>query len=262
MNEITLLGKKILVVEDNAINQMLVKHTLAKSGAELKIAGTGTEALEILKENSFHLILMDIQMPELDGYQTTQVIRKEMQLNVPILAMTALALHGEEDRCLNAGMDGYMSKPFTLDIFYKTLNRVLNQGKVENTNNNVIGDEEVFLDLNTLYQLSGNDLAYRETLINTFINNINKNVTRLETFTREKDWNHIHQTAQLAKSTLSIIQSRQIGEILQKIEWSATTNAERQNVEDLVQQLIIKTEKAKLLLREKFGIIQAEAMVA
>jgi CheY-like chemotaxis protein len=109
-----LAGKHILLVEDNAINQMLVKYTLSSSGADIDICDTGTKALEKLHDKEYDFILMDIHMPELDGYQTTEIIRNELKLQVPILAMTA-SVGSEVDKCMTVGMNGSVPKPFTLE---------------------------------------------------------------------------------------------------------------------------------------------------
>ncbi|MCE3281496.1 MAG: multi-sensor hybrid histidine kinase [Chitinophagaceae bacterium] len=114
-------GKSILLVEDNTINQMLVKYTLSASGAMVDICDTGSKALEKLHHKRYDFILMDIHMPELDGFQTTEIIRNELKLDTPILAMTALSIGIEEEKCFRVGMNGSVSKPFTIDILNTAL---------------------------------------------------------------------------------------------------------------------------------------------
>ncbi len=126
----SLSGKHILLVEDNAINQMLVKHTLFSSGADIDICENGTKALEKLISNSYDVILMDIHMPELDGYQTTEIIRKEMKLETPILAMSALSLSSEEEKCRKAGMNGSVPKPFTKEVLANALAQFVTSAKI------------------------------------------------------------------------------------------------------------------------------------
>jgi CheY-like chemotaxis protein len=120
-----LCGKQILLVEDNEINQMLVKYTLSASGADIDICDTGTQALRRLHDKSYDVILMDIHMPELDGYQTTEIIRNELKLQTPILAMTALAMAGEVEKCMNVGMNGSVPKPFTLENLDAALSKFI-----------------------------------------------------------------------------------------------------------------------------------------
>jgi CheY-like chemotaxis protein len=121
----SLAGLQILLVEDNAINQMLVKITLSDSGAHLDVCDTGTQALQKLHGKSYDIILMDIYMPELDGYQTTEIIRNELKLRTPILAMTALSIKSEEEKFLQSGMNGSIPKPFTIDVLTNALSKYL-----------------------------------------------------------------------------------------------------------------------------------------
>jgi signal transduction histidine kinase/CheY-like chemotaxis protein len=106
---------KILIVEDNLINQKVAAAMLAKFGYQAKIAGNGIIALQMMYEESFDLIFMDFQMPELDGYETTLRIRAgqfgKCKPNIPIIAMTANAMKGDEEKCLEAGMNDFLSKP-------------------------------------------------------------------------------------------------------------------------------------------------------
>jgi two-component system, sensor histidine kinase and response regulator len=104
----------ILLAEDNAVNQKLAMRVLEKRGHAVSLAETGKVALETFEKQDFDLILMDLQMPEMDGLEATMAIRKREQLSgkhIPIIAMTANAMLGDKERCLAAGMDGYVSKP-------------------------------------------------------------------------------------------------------------------------------------------------------
>lgn len=125
-------SKKILVVEDNEVNQMLVLRLLKKWGYLPDLAENGRIALDKLKEKNYDLILMDIHMPEVDGYSATKEIRNNFsspKSETPIIAMTASALKGEFDRCKEAGMNDYISKPFKKDNLLK---KVITYTKVEN----------------------------------------------------------------------------------------------------------------------------------
>ena len=108
----------ILLVEDEYINRTLAVTLLQRDNWQITTAENGREALEHLEKNSFDLILMDIQMPELDGYETTRIIRENEKTtgdHIPIIAMTAYAVKGDRQKCLGAGMDGYISKPIKAD---------------------------------------------------------------------------------------------------------------------------------------------------
>jgi CheY-like chemotaxis protein len=109
-------GLNILLAEDNRINQTVAKRMLERMGHSLAVAENGNEALLLLKTGSFDLVLMDIQMPEMDGLTATARIREGETIthtHIPIIAMTAHAMKGDRERCLAAGMDGYISKPIS-----------------------------------------------------------------------------------------------------------------------------------------------------
>jgi two-component system, sensor histidine kinase and response regulator len=104
----------ILLAEDNAVNQRLATRMLEKRGHRVKVVGNGREAVDLLQQSSYDLVLMDVQMPLLDGIAATTLIRereKESGIHQPIVALTAYAVKGDEERCLAAGMDGYLPKP-------------------------------------------------------------------------------------------------------------------------------------------------------
>lgn len=108
---------KIILAEDNPVNQKVARMMLNRYGFSVETANNGIEVIELLKQSHWDLILMDVQMPELDGIKTTKTIRDpESDIpwkDIPIIAMTAQAKPGDEELCLNAGMDAYLSKPIT-----------------------------------------------------------------------------------------------------------------------------------------------------
>ena len=119
---------KILLVEDNLMNQKVVMFNLKKLNCEILAAVTGSQAIDLFKNNTFDLVLMDIMLPEMDGYEITGVIRKiEKESNVekpvPIIALTANTYDNDKEKCFNAGMNDYLSKPFNarqlIDIIEK-----------------------------------------------------------------------------------------------------------------------------------------------
>lgn len=104
-------NSSVLIVEDNRVNQVLIEHLLYEYGIKPCYATNGREALELLKSKRYDMVLMDIQMPVMDGYACTRQIRNKLKLSIPIVAMTAFALPGEKEKCLSYGMNDYLSKP-------------------------------------------------------------------------------------------------------------------------------------------------------
>jgi PAS domain S-box-containing protein len=122
------LTKNILIVEDNEINMKIACEMLNSLGYKFRCAYDGKQALKILKNNFEDLILMDIQMPELNGYETTKIIRKNevgKNVHIPIIAMTAYAMQGDKEMCIEMGMDDYISKPFDINILGKTISKFI-----------------------------------------------------------------------------------------------------------------------------------------
>ncbi len=118
--------KRVLLVEDNAVNQLVAKGMLSKAGCEVLLAINGVEALEVLEREAIDLVLMDCNMPVMDGYEATRRIRQQPRWNdLPIIALTANALPDERERCRAAGMNDYLAKPFRRDELLALLNQWL-----------------------------------------------------------------------------------------------------------------------------------------
>ncbi len=131
---------RVLVAEDNLINQKVVCYMLEKNGHQVTSVHNGQEALEALEKSLFDVILMDVQMPKMDGFEATDAIRKkelESGSHIPIVALTAHAMKGDRERCLEAGMDDYVSKPIKPEELFATINRVIKETKQRNSVDNV-----------------------------------------------------------------------------------------------------------------------------
>jgi two-component system sensor histidine kinase/response regulator len=117
-----------LVAEDNVVNRRLIARLLEKRGHRVVLAHDGQEALEALEKQHFDIVLMDGQMPEMDGFEATKQIRekeKKSGAHLPIIALTALAMQGDQDRCVASGMDGYVSKPIKLEELFSVIEKVV-----------------------------------------------------------------------------------------------------------------------------------------
>jgi CheY-like chemotaxis protein len=160
----------VLLVEDGVVNQKLAIRLLEKKGHHVTLACNGKEALALLEQQRFDVVLMDLQMPEMCGLEATAIIRereKGTPRHVPIVALTAHALRGDEQRCLEAGMDGYVSKPIQPARLWEVLSAVLSQtaasADVEETSRRRVLDEEALL------ERCGGDDEMRSELIQLFL---------------------------------------------------------------------------------------------
>lgn len=116
-----LTGKTILVAEDNILNQKIVSHNLIKYGASVTIAANGNEVIREISKRKFDLILMDLYMPEMDGFEATTHIRQFLNDNTPIIALSASNFEDEMKKCINTGMNACIVKPFETQKLLKTL---------------------------------------------------------------------------------------------------------------------------------------------
>ena len=121
---VSLSGVRILLAEDNECNQYIVQKFLSLAGAETKVVGDGRQAVELALGQHFDLILMDMQMPELDGCEATLLLRSSGS-TVPIIALTGNTLPEERVKCLNAGCNGYLAKPIQRNVLLETIQRTI-----------------------------------------------------------------------------------------------------------------------------------------
>lgn len=265
MNNPMLQGKKILVVEDDFVNQMLIKHSLADTGALLDIAGNGAESIQFLKEKAYDIILMDINMPVMDGFSATRIIRAELQLKTPIIAMTGWSSREEGDKFAEAGMDGCLAKPFGLDAFYATLNEVFNKREeapapapvaqvpvapvaeivLEAPAPAPSSNGEVQVDLSMLYELAGDDKEYKITIINMFLQSMPETIAKIEQAIAVQDWDQVQKSAHYAKSSVSVVQVPELYHLAHQIELAAKN---RTNLEAIPDDLVV--------LRKKYAAVE------
>jgi CheY-like chemotaxis protein len=157
---------RILLAEDNLVNQKLAIRLLEKQGHQIVVANNGKEAVASVAQQSFDAVLMDLQMPELGGIEATRLIRQGENghgQRLPIIAMTAHALKGDRERCLEAGMDGYVSKPVQADELFRELERVLYAYAVSNTAKpEEEPREEEFIRAHAVERLAGDEELLQE----------------------------------------------------------------------------------------------------
>lgn len=189
---------KVLVAEDNPMNQQLVKHLMKSWSLDHHIVHTGAEAVAELEKNSYSIVLMDIQMPDMDGYTATTIIRNELGMDVPIIAMTAHAMVGEKEKCLQLGMNDYVSKPIKETVLYNIIARHAQHIPEK-------PDSFQHIDLDYLHQLSGNDRDFEKEILIQFTTQVPEELLQLENYIRQNDFDGIRRTAHSLKSTVGYV---------------------------------------------------------
>lgn len=231
-NQPDLLGVSILVVDDNKINQRVAALTLQKWNAHIELAGSANIAFEIIKNKKTDLILMDITMPDIDGFEATQYIRKKMPAplnNIPIIAMTASALVGDREKCISMGMNEYISKPFNPEELYTKIVTVL---ALENRFIN-----EPIVDLTTLNERAEGDKEYLKEIILSYIQEMPIYVGEMNRFLNEKNRDQIRKQAHKMKSPAKLLGAFELATQLEFIEKSIDGQEVFEKIINSVEQM-------------------------
>ena len=213
---VRLQNKKVLIVEDNLVNQRVINFVLQKVGVNMTIAGNGKEAITILeKQQNFDLIIMDLQMPVMDGYEAANIIRQQLKLQIPIIAMTATASEDDKKRCFLVGMNDFILKPFNFtDLYKRVLRAIYNEG-AKLPDNEEVPHEKLF-DLSILEEL-GDDSSLLD-IINIFFENIPKEIDDLKNYLKENNPDKLSKLAHKIKGAVSILQSTELAALLKNME--------------------------------------------
>lgn len=190
--------RTILVVEDSIMNQKLARIILHNNGFEVTIAENGQEAVDILKEKAFDLILMDIQMPVMDGCLATCIIRKELKLTTPIIAMTAHALDGEKEKCIREGMNDYLAKPFKEEDLLQKIAAWPPVSKKE-----AVTLAPKLIDLGFLKQQTRDNNSFIAEMAALFLKEIPGNIAQLKAAIDHKDFDLVYKTTHLIRNMIS-----------------------------------------------------------
>jgi PAS domain S-box-containing protein len=217
----------ILLAEDNLINQKVSTKILNRAGYNVTAVGSGAEVLEAVDKNKFDLILMDIQMPGIDGYAATKEIRKlnNGYSEIPIIALTAYALKGDREKCIKAGMNDYLTKPISADKLIVKIDTLLkiNQYKPEPVAE-VLQNEPVIFDYERLKKVSMGDVEFEEELLTSFIEDINNKLDKMTELVNSKDMVMIMELAHTIKGASYSVGAQQIGDEVLAIEISCKSN--------------------------------------
>ncbi|HEY4209126.1 MAG TPA: ATP-binding protein [Puia sp.] len=252
-NSQLLSGRRFLVAEDNEVNQKLVEYVLTKAGGTVQLANNGLEAVKLLQQDaSYDLIIMDLQMPEMDGYGATRIIRDEMQLQTPIIAMTATALTGEQVRCLDAGIDEYMTKPFDFKELYRTINKLL--GEKDSVKDGPLNFGQAY-DLGLLRQMD--DRQYLWDRLSAFLTDMPMQIEEMRRAAGEHK--KTSYWASRIQRSARVLRSQVLLDVLQRIISHCDKEEE---VHELVQMVQVVYEGLEPLLqeeKEKVGFVLTPA---
>ena len=226
-NNDLLRGCRVLVAEDNVVNQMLVRRLLENMGVLVSLADTGEAAVERLKTEPFDIVLMDCQMPVLDGYEATRRIRAggagTAAIHVPIIALTAHALSGDRQRCLDAGMNEYLTKPIDPAALRSLLEELLKAapGDSRPTADEQKPRQSAIFDIDTLLERIGGDHEFLHELVGVFVTSMEERIIALLAAVNRGDPEGIAAEAHAIKGAAANVDAHALGSAAATLEKSA-----------------------------------------
>ncbi len=253
-NNNQLMGVKILAAEDNKMNQMLLKMLFEQWKLNIDIADNGSIAVEKLRNEKYAMVLMDIQMPVMDGFTATKKIRTELDKNIPIIAMTANVLPGEKDKCFEVGMTGYISKPINESELYSLLqmysNQHLQKGGVQNEQQQQ-QQQNVFVSNAYLSRIFSGNRAFVSEITKQFTTQYQEELVTLEQYITSKDIKAVNKMGHHMKTTVNSVNNESpLAPCLDAIE-NASDSETGWNIVNYNFEFLYKTKTEVLVQAEK-----------
>ncbi|MCK7528150.1 MAG: response regulator [Ignavibacteriales bacterium] len=243
---------KILLAEDNLINQKVAIRTLNSAGYYVDAVMNGEQAVRAHTQNHYDLILMDVQMPDVDGFAATKMIRAlpEPKNKIPIIAITAHALIGDRERCIEAGMDEYVPKPMVARDIIRMIDHFL---KIDYTDNKKLKDEVYDLrlfDFERLKQISLGDEVFEKDLLSDYLIDAEHKLQSLRELYASAEVKKIVDMAHTLKGSSYSVGAKLVGDESLGIELSAKNN-DLENVEERLTKLAKSIRETREVLKNK-----------
>jgi CheY-like chemotaxis protein len=232
----------VLLVEDNDINRLYAKTILKNWNCFTETAENGLVAVEKLKGNNFDVVLMDVQMPVMDGYEATRAIRMMSPplRDIPIVALTANATKADVEKCLSAGMNDYLPKPFTPDDLYRKL---FNELKIKPAHPQrkitpIVQADKSYYNLDYLKEVSGNNQDFILEMVQTFITTLPQTLLELKDASTVENWDTLSRLAHQIKPSFTLMGLEFLRSKVAKIEESARTRTKLESLPNVVEDFV------------------------
>lgn len=237
-------GLHVLIVEDNELNRMVARHCLSFHNCTTAEARNGLEAIAMLEQHRYDVILMDLHMPEMDGIESTTIIRKKMNLNVPIIALTANAFQVEIDKCLAAGMNTYVTKPFDENDLMTKIQQLVRTGRTTTRQEiNLPASKPAKLyDLSKIEQMSRGDQRFVNKILEIFCEHVPDVMNQIKAAIRDNNTANVRSAAHKLKPTLENMGIDSMYELIRELEKttevSIETKAKAGKLSEVVTQVL------------------------
>ncbi len=250
-----LRGKRVLVAEDVPVNQFFLRHILEAEGAVVTVVSNGSDAVTQVQENNYDLLLMDIQMPVMDGATATGIIRSMEdagKANMPIIALTANALKGDNQRYLDAGMNDYIAKPYSPDKLYAVIGVLLQQQETAATaENNKRGSTAGLLyDLSMMQAVSNGNTEFVRDIVNLFLETVPEDLKALSAAGQASAWDEVARISHKLKSAIEHMGIHSLGDPIRRLE-RVTEETDTRHIPALIAQVNNTVTEVFAQLKEK-----------
>jgi CheY-like chemotaxis protein len=238
---------KILLAEDNKVNQEVAVSMLSRQGYDVIIANNGEEVVKAVQNESFDLILMDVQMPLMNGYEATGIIRqmeKQTHRRIPIIGLTANAMNGDREKCIDAGMDDYLSKPVNMKNLLTTVSKMQNgkaNSEKETSKDNTVVDLRV--DLEELLEKLGGNKKTLSSCLKLFRQETASLLSNIDTALEERNNQELKIACHDLRGSLLTMEMQAALVIATKIGTAATEN-KFDKIKDLLPSLKLQIKEA------------------
>jgi signal transduction histidine kinase/CheY-like chemotaxis protein/HPt (histidine-containing phosphotransfer) domain-containing protein len=244
---------KVLLVEDNVINQLVAKSVLKEFNFISDVADNGKQALEKIKSNNYDIILMDIQMPEMSGYDVTRYIRNKLPkplCNLPIIAMTANAGKNDAEKCIRAGMDDYVSKPFDEHVLYDKICFLIEKNKnvTEKFQDN---NPDRCTNLKYLQDISGGNKKFMSEIIELFMKQTPAAILNMKKHLQNNDYEKLATEAHKIKPSFNFLGICGLEELAGRIEKSVRSGNDTSHIPDSLKTMEEVCDSAFMELKEE-----------
>lgn len=250
VSDSVLIGKKILLVEDNTMNQFFAQKLLEGWGIKVDIANNGKEGVEMFGRKHYDCILMDIQMPEMDGFQATKIIRQENKY-IPIIALTALSVEEEADNFKSAGMNDYITKPFEAEYLKKKLIEymlVYQSYSISSPKSKQIITVQTYNNSLLTQMMKGNQVQIRQ-MEQLFVNQAEEVMKQMHQYFLLENWKEIGLIAHKLKASIDMLQITNLKQVIRKLESIEKNKTEKRVVDELINNVTETLHNVCLLIK-------------
>ena len=248
-------NKRFLVTDDNEMNRLVASTILKSHGASVEEAVDGKDAIKIMENQQFDLVLMDVQMPIMNGLDATKYIRENISSDIPIIALTAYALKGDEEKFLKVGMNDYLSKPFDESVFLNLIAKYLGEPiettEIIDSEADVEDEDSLLFNLNSLNAIAGVNPEFIKQICNIFVKQAEDLSTSMQESFNENDFERIRNLAHGIKPSIDnmgIISLYDLIREIERTEWDMSSKVELgKQINNLNKVLAKVCDQLKLL---------------